>query len=260
MARSVRPAIEASPSRHLCPTSPARLAVRLLALSLAAGMSIGVTLPSPAAEGGKKNIFAQPEPASEPGFKKGPDSPSAIQDRAIPDMRMVIAMPSLAAAQRKEIQKLYKESQTRLAKLRTDMNSLRSRAQKAAELERQNANGESALAGGRQKSDGESSATDTGGQNGAGESSMSELKPSGAAKSEPGNSQNPPAQDLMVEVPNKQSAKVLLMQVRELQSQIRAERENLWDQVRPILSDQQIEDLGKMRRGEFMPQATEAAK
>jgi hypothetical protein len=201
-----------------------------LAFSLLACASFICAVACQAAGGGKNNIFAGQEPGSQPGFKKAPDNPAALQDRAIPDIRLIIALPSLEAAQRKQIQNLYKESQVRLAGLRTEINTTRSRLQKLAQK---------------------------GGQNGNAESSEPATEPA----AERGNSQNPPDQfPMVVGEQMEQSPQDLSAHAKELQTQIRNERQNLWDQVRPLLTDQQLEDLAKMRRGEFMPQTTEAAK
>jgi hypothetical protein len=216
-----------------------------LAFLLSASVCSAFAICGEAAEGSKKNIFAGPEGASGPGFKKAGDNPAALQDRAIPDIRLVIALPSLETLQRKQIQNLYKESEVRLAGLRTEVNNTRTRMQKMAQTSRQD-------------NDGNSSATIpnvvalTAGQNSSGESSGS-----GTERSD---SQNSPDQNSMVEGLMEQSPQDLSAHAKELQSQIRNGRQNLWNQVKPLLTDQQMDDLDKMRRGQFIPQTTESAK
>jgi hypothetical protein len=216
-----------------------------LALLLSASVWGAFAIRGEAAEGSKKNIFAGPEGASGPGFKKAPDNPGALQDRDIPDMRLLIALPSLEAIQRKQIQSLYKESQLRLAGLRTEVNNTRTRMQKMAQTGRQNPVGDSS-------STIPNVVALTGGQSSSGESSGS-----GADRA---NSQNPPDQNSMVVGQMGESPQDLSAHTKELQSQIRSERQNLWNQVRPLLTDEQMDDLDKMRRGQFIPQTTESAK
>jgi hypothetical protein len=242
------------------------LLIRCLALTLSASTSLVCSLASAAADSSKKNIFAVQGATSEPGFKKSPDNAAAIQDRAVPDIRMVLSLPSLEAIQRKQIQRLYKDSQTRLVGLRTEINGMRNRAQKMAEVAGKNGNLEPSKSNSHAPDDDiAASKFEARPQDRSIGSSRSEMLAQDGS-SEPmdnpdrENSQNPPGPDFMVEVQRAESARVLSVRVRELQSQIRTERQSLWEQIRPILSDEQMDDLGKMRRGELMPQTTQAAK
>ncbi len=212
-----------------CIRQPQLTRTAAIAFAVAFGLALGNTLTSQGAERHKGNIFSIPEAASEPGFKKGANYAQALQEREIPDLREVMALPTLDAGQKREIQKAAKASLTRTRTLTEAVDKLAKSL--TAEVDK----------------------TSFG-------VAMTKSRP---PHEEPGSdkigSQNLPTQPLMVEVPNIHSDKVLRIQIRELRTQITNERLNLWDQIRPILSDEQIEDLAKMRRGEFKPQAIEAA-
>ena len=161
-----------------------------------------------------KNFFLEPNSNSQPSFAGPQLSESELENRRIPDIRLLRTLPGLDPETRKKIDRLYKSWQTDTTELRNDIASLQRQISK---LNSQNLP-----------------------ENG----SKVESEAPGMA---PG------------EAPVKPLAE-LKRQQKECRLELLNKRKELWAQIRPLLTEQNQQDLEKMRRGQFVPASVTASE
>lgn len=202
-----------------------------LACLIALSLSLSMNLASQADSKPGKDFFSEPEKKA-PGFNGPRLSDADRENRQIPDIRLVRTLPGLAPDTRKQINELYKTWQNETADLRNQLQSTQRQIAKMNEAQTQAKPPSQSAPQGKMPD---------------GVSSMDSQKlPSSDTKVEPESSAKTLSQ--------------LKQEQKDVRNEMSAKRKELWEKIRPLLTDQNLADLEKMRKGEFMPGMTTASE